>query len=35
MTKEELKQRTKNYSLANARLVLILPYNIVNKNYAD
>jgi four helix bundle protein len=35
MTKEELKQRTKNYSLANARLVLSLPYNIVNKNYAD
>jgi four helix bundle protein len=35
MTKEELKQRTKDYSLANARLVLSLPYNIVNKNYAD
>jgi four helix bundle protein len=35
MTKGELKQRTKNYSLANARLVLKLPYNIVNKNYSD
>ena len=35
MTKEELKQRTKNYSLANARLVLKLPNNIVNKNYSD
>ncbi|HEY8930533.1 MAG TPA: four helix bundle protein [Mucilaginibacter sp.] len=35
MTKEELKQRTKNYALVNARLVLSLPYNIVNKNYAD
>lgn len=35
MTKEELKQRTKNYPLANARLVLSLPYNIVNKNYSD
>ena len=35
MTKEELKQRTKNYSLANARLVLSLPYNIVNRNYSD
>ncbi len=35
MTKEELKQRTKSYALANARLVLSLPYNIVNKNYAD
>jgi four helix bundle protein len=35
MTKEELKQRTKNYSLANARLVLSLLNNIVNKNYAD
>jgi len=35
MTKEELKRRTKNYSLANARLVLSLPYNVVNKNYSD
>ena len=35
MTKEELKLRTKKYAIANARLVLSLPYNIVNKNYAD
>jgi four helix bundle protein len=35
MTKEELKQRTKAYALVNARLVLSLPYNIVNKNYSD
>jgi len=35
MTKEELKARTKAYALANARLVLSLPLNIVNRNYAD
>lgn len=35
MTKDELKQRTKNYSIANARLVLSLPDNIVNRNYAN
>ncbi len=35
MTKEELKNRTKHYALSVARLVLKLPYNIVNKNYAD
>lgn len=35
MTKEELKSRTKQYALSVARLVLKLPYNIVNKNYAD
>ncbi|GAC1302613.1 MAG: four helix bundle protein [Mucilaginibacter sp.] len=35
MTKEELKQRTKNYSIANARLVLGLPNNVVNRNYAN
>jgi len=27
-------QRTKNYAIANARLVLSIP-NIVNRNYAD
>ena len=32
MTKEELKLRTKKYAIANARLVLSLPYNIVNRN---
>jgi four helix bundle protein len=35
MTKEELKNRTKQYALSVARLVLKLPYNIVNKNYSD
>ncbi len=35
MTKEELKSRTKLYALSIARLVLKLPYNIVNKNYSD
>ena len=35
MTAEELKQRTKNYSIANAKLVLSLPINVVNKNYSD
>ena len=35
MTKDELKQRTKNYSIANARLVLSLPNNVVNRNYSD
>jgi len=35
MTKEELLLRTKNYTIANARLVLSIPNNIVNRNYAD
>ena len=35
MTNEELLLRTKNYSIANARLVLSIPSNIVNRNYAD
>jgi four helix bundle protein len=35
MTKEELKLRAKSYAIVNARLVLSLPYNIVNKNYSD
>ena len=35
MTKDELKNRTKQYALSVARLVLKLPYNIVNKNYSD
>ncbi len=35
MTKEELKARTKAYALANARFVLSLPLNIVNRSYAD
>jgi hypothetical protein len=32
MTKEELMGRLKQYALSVARLVLKLPYNIVNKN---
>lgn len=35
MTKEELRERTRQYALSVARLVLKLLYNIVNKNYAD
>ena len=35
MTKEELLLLTKNYAIANARLVLSIPNNIVNRNYAD
>ncbi|MFD0751317.1 four helix bundle protein [Mucilaginibacter calamicampi] len=35
MTKEEMKSRTKNYAIANARLVLSLPNNVVNRNYSD
>ncbi|MFB9841725.1 four helix bundle protein [Mucilaginibacter ginsenosidivorans] len=35
MTKQELILRTKKYAIANARLVLSIPINIVNRNYAD
>jgi four helix bundle protein len=28
-------QRTKNYAITNAKLVVDIPYNIVNRNYAD
>ena len=28
-------RRTKNYAIANAKLVLSIPYNVVNRNYAD
>jgi four helix bundle protein len=35
MTKEELKERFKQYAISVAHFVLKLPYNIVNKNYAD
>lgn len=35
MTKAELRERFKKYAIAVARFVLKLPYNIVNKNYAD
>jgi four helix bundle protein len=34
MTKDELKLRTKKYAITNARLVLSLPNNIVNRNYS-
>jgi len=35
MTKAELRERFKQYAISVARFVLKLPYNIVNKNYAD
>ena len=35
MTKQDLMDRLKQYALQYARLVMSLPYNIVNKNYAD
>jgi four helix bundle protein len=35
MTKEELKERFKKYAINIAFFVLKLPYNTVNKNYAD
>jgi four helix bundle protein len=35
MKKEEMLQRTKSYAIANARLVLSIPNNVVNRNYAD
>ena len=35
MKKEEMFQRTKNYAIVNAKLVLNIPNNIVNRNYAD
>lgn len=30
-----MKERLKQYALAVARLILKLPYNVVNKNYSD
>ena len=35
MTRQEMLLRTKQYSIANARLVLNVPFNVVNKNYCD
>src|SRR5215471_13401913 len=35
MTKEEMLSRTKKYAITNAKLVLSIPVNIVNRNYAD
>lgn len=35
MTKEDLKRRLKVYAIQIAFFVLKLPYNVVNKNYAD
>lgn len=35
MTKEELKERFKTYAINVAFFVLKMPYNSVNKNYAD
>ena len=35
MTKDELTHRLKWYAIQYAKLVLSLPYKIVNKNYSD
>ena len=35
MTKEQLKERFKQYAISVAFFVLKLPYNVVNKNYSD
>lgn len=35
MNSETLKQRTKAYSISIAKLISTLPYNVVNKNYAN
>jgi four helix bundle protein len=35
MTKAELRERFKQYAISVARFALKLPYNMVNKNYAD
>jgi hypothetical protein len=35
MTKSELLRRTKSYAIENAKLILQLPYNVVNKNYCN
>jgi four helix bundle protein len=35
MKKEEMLLRTKKYAIENAKLVLSIPINIVNRNYAD
>ncbi len=35
MTKAQLRERFKQYAIVVARFVLKLPYNVVNKNYAD
>jgi four helix bundle protein len=35
VNKQELLSRTKQYAIANARLVLSIPVNMVNHNYCD
>jgi four helix bundle protein len=35
VNKQELLSRTKQYAIANARLVLSIPVNMVNRNYCD
>ncbi|WP_367186202.1 four helix bundle protein [Mucilaginibacter sp.] len=35
MNRQELLSRTKQYAIANARLVLSIPVNMVNRNYCD
>lgn len=35
MNSETLKHRTKAYSVSIAKLILRLPYNVMNKNYSN
>jgi four helix bundle protein len=35
VNRQELLSRTKQYAIANARLVLSIPVNMVNRNYCD
>jgi four helix bundle protein len=35
VNKQELLSRIKQYAIANARLVLSIPVNMVNRNYCD
>jgi four helix bundle protein len=35
VNKQEILSRTKQYAIANARLVLSIPVNMVNRNYCD
>lgn len=33
MTKEEMKERLKQLAIGSAKLILKIPYNVINKNY--
>lgn len=35
MTKEQLKRRTKLFAIETAKLLVALPYSIINKNYSN